>query len=110
MSLPSSGLRLEDACSGPAGEWFRHGTHMACLVIGAPAYEADTDPSISDQAGGVSMPDPETPGPQGHDRREGESGEQGLEQRHSWNFLGILFFLPVSLAMLVWWLFQKRKG
>jgi hypothetical protein len=83
---------------------------MARLVRGAPAYEADTDPSIIDQAGGVSMPDPETPGPQGHDRREGESGEQGLEQRHSWNFLGILFFVPVSLAMLVWWLFQKRKG
>jgi hypothetical protein len=83
---------------------------MPRLVTGAPFYEADTDPSIIDQAGRASMPDRETPGPEGHDHREGESGEQGVEQRHSWNFLGILFFLPVSLAMLVWWLFQKRKG
>jgi hypothetical protein len=83
---------------------------MARLVMGAPACEAGTDPSIIDQAGSASMPDPETPGQQGHDHRDGESGEQASEQRHSWNFLGILFFLPVSFAMLVWWLFQKRKG
>jgi hypothetical protein len=100
-----------EATAHPAGiRCCQVGHQMIRLVTGAPAYEVDIYPSIIDQAGIVSMPDPETPGPQGHDHREGESGEQRLEQRHSWNFLGILFFLPVSLAMLVWWLFQKRKG
>jgi hypothetical protein len=56
------------------------------------------------------MPDPATPGAQGHDHHDAKSGAQASEPRHAWNFLGLLFFLPVSLAMLVWWLFQKRKG
>jgi len=100
-----------EATAHPAGiRRCQMGRPVACLVIGVPACKADTGTSIIDQVGGVSMPDPETPGQQGHDHREGESGEQGLEQRHSWTFLSILFFLPVSLAMLVWWLFQKRKG
>jgi hypothetical protein len=57
-----------------------------------------------------SMAGPESPGKDGHNTRDGEAGEKESTQRHSWNFLGILFFLPVSLGMLVWWLFQKRKG
>lgn len=88
----------------------RAGRQLACRVSGAPASEAGPDPSIMAQAGSTSMPDPATPGAQGHDHRDGNSGEPASEPRHAWNFLGLLFFLPVSLAMLVWWLFQKRKG
>jgi hypothetical protein len=46
----------------------------------------------------------------GNDPSECASCQGEREPRFAWSFLGLLFFLPVSLVMLVWWLFQKRKG
>jgi hypothetical protein len=73
----------------------RVGRQLACRVRGAPASGAGPDLYTSDQAGSTSMPAPDTPGPQGHDHREGEPGAQASEPHHAWTFLRLLFFLPV---------------
>ncbi len=59
----------------------RAGRQLACRVSGAPASEAGPDPSIMAQAGSTSMPDPATPGAQGHNHRDGNSGEPASEPR-----------------------------
>ncbi len=56
------------------------------------------------------MTDPGSRCAHGNDPFNGESCREAREPRCAWSFLGILFFLPVSLVMLVWWLFQKREA